>query len=332
MNRSQSHDSQVACLADLEPLAEARMSEPLRDYVGGGGMDEHTLAANCASFDRFIFIPRYLKDVTKVNTRTTCLGKQVAFPLGISPSAMHQLHHPDGEVATARAAAKKGVNMILSTYANCSVHDVAAPLVAAGQALSQQLSKVVDEDINDRILDRAQAAGATAVFLTIDCPTLGRRLRDVRCNFTLPPGTQLPSFPPDLDVMAVGGSTARTAYDASLTWDGLKQVKQRVHSRGLQLWLKGVLSPADASLAVEAGVDGILVSNHGGRQLDGSLSTLDALPGVVAAVAGRIPVHLDGGIRRGSDIFKALALGADHVWIGSSSLSARWTSFNFFFP
>lgn len=192
------------------------------------------------------------------------------------------------------------------------------PLLAANQALGQQLSKVVDESINDRILDRAQQAGAKAVYLTIDCPWLGRRLRDVRCNFALPEEMSLPSFPPDSskDIMGVGNSSDRTKYDATLTWTNLQSFKHRVHSRGLQLWLKGVLSSEDARLAVEAGVDGILVSNHGGRQLDGALSTLDALPGVVAAAHGRIPVHLDGGIRRGSDIFKALALGAEHVWIG----------------
>lgn len=209
--------------------------------------------------------------------------------------------------------------MILSTYANRTVAEVSEPLLAVNQALGQQLSKVVDESINDQILNRAQQAGAKAVYLTIDCPWLGRRLRDVRCNFALPPGMPFPSFPADLDgLLGAGNSCDRTRYDASLTWTSLRSFKDRAHSRGLQLWLKGVLSSEDANLGVQAGVDGILVSNHGGCQLDDALSTLDALPGVVAAVQGRIPVHLDGGIRRGSDIFKALALGAEHVWIGGS--------------
>ncbi|PWN91044.1 FMN-dependent alpha-hydroxy acid dehydrogenase [Acaromyces ingoldii] len=315
MNRGKSYDDKVFCIADLEANALGRLPRATADYINGGSMLHETLRANNEAYDRYVFVPRYFKDVRKVDTTTVCLGKKVAFPVGISPSAMHSLCHQDAEVATARAAAERGINMILSTYTNTPVDVVAGEL--GGMALGQQLSKVLDEGINQSIIDNAEAAGASALFVTVDCPWLGRRLGDYRNSFAPPTDMPFPSFPTDVDIHNLSTADQRIAYDADLSWEKVRALKGRTK---MQIWLKGILSPIDAAMAVEAGVDGILVSNHGGRQLDGAISTLEALPAIVEAVAGRVPVHIDGGIRRGSDIFKALALGAQHVWLGRTVL------------
>lgn len=316
MNRAKTYDDKVFCIDDLEKEAQDKLSPMVRDFYSGGSMDLNTLTENKTSFDRYRLRPRIMVDVTKVDTTTNCLGSDVAFPLGLSPSANHGLAHSDGEIATSRAASKKKINMTLSSWSNTHSRDVANEGKGSGMSYAQQLCVVKDEPTNMSIIKNAENAGYKALFVTVDCPWLGRRLNEMRNTFSLPPNLSFPNYP-FITQRSMVSDDDRTQYDASITWGYIQELKQKT---SMQIWLKGILTAEDAELAVNAGADGILVSNHGGRQLDGAMSTLEALPEVVAAVNGRIPVHIDGGIRRGSDIFKALALGADYCWIGRVAL------------
>lgn len=316
MNRAVTYDERIHCIADLEKAANEILTPMARDFISGGSMDLQTLGENKATYDRYKLRPRVMVDVTSVDTTTTCLGSNVAFPLGISPSANHGMAHPDAELGTSRAAAKKGVNMILSSWTNSSPKDVAKQGENSGIAYAHQLSVVMDEPTNMSIIKNAEECGYKALFISVDCPWLGRRLNEMKNSFTVPLHLKYPCYP-WIDSTNMVSDDIRTQYDASLTWDYIRQLKKKTN---MQIWLKGILTAEDAALAVDAGADGILVSNHGGRQLDGAMSTLEALPDIVEAVKGRIPVHIDGGIRRGSDIFKALALGADYCWIGRIAL------------
>ena len=229
---------------------------------------------------------------------------------------MHGLAHQDAEIASSRAASNFGINMILSTYSNTSIEDVINQSNGRN-SYCQQLSIVKDNSINMSIINRAEKAGYQAIFLTIDCPYLGRRLNEYKNNFSLPKHLKFPNLPYNDEEGDMTNGVTSLEYDNRLDWEDIKRFKEKTKC---EIWLKGILTAEDALLAVESGVDGILVSNHGGRQLDHVMSSLDTLPEIVEAVNGRIPVHLDGGIRRGSDIFKALALGASHVWIGRTVL------------
>lgn len=312
MNRAKNYDDKVHCIADLEKVANENLEPMARDFYSGGSMDLGTVRENQSSYDKYRLRPRVMVDVSNVDTTTTCLGAKVAFPLGFSPAANHGMAHPDAELGTSRAAAKKGVNMILSSWSNSSSKDVIDQGKNSGNAYGQQLSVVKHDPTNMSIIKNAEACGYKALFVSVDCPWLGRRLNEMKNDFRLPDHLNFPSYPWIKSDNMVSDDD-RTQYHPSLKWDSIRYLKTKTT---MQIWLKGILTPEDAALAVEAGADGILVSNHGGRQLDGAMSTLDALPDVVEAVAGRIPVHIDGGIRRGSDIFKALALGADHCWVG----------------
>lgn len=312
MNRAITYDDKVHCINDLEIEANKKLSPMVRDFFGGGSMDLNTVRENKSAYDRYSLRPRVMVDVTEVDTSTTCLGNKVAFPLGFSPSANHGLAHPDAERGTSRAAAKKGINMALSSWTNTPPREVVEQGKEAGISYAHQLSAIKDEEVTMSIIRNAEAAGFKAIFLSVDCPLLGRRLNEMKNTFTLPADCTFPCYP-----FIKGGDMVsddiRTQYETNITWPYIRELKKKTK---LEIWLKGILTGEDAEMAVNAGADGIIVSNHGGRQLDGALSTLDALPDVVASVNGRIPVHIDGGIRRGSDIFKALALGADHCWVG----------------
>ncbi|EIM22812.1 FMN-dependent alpha-hydroxy acid dehydrogenase [Wallemia mellicola CBS 633.66] len=310
MNRPTKCNPSITCISDLEKASYCKLNKTVAEYYNEGSMDLITLRDNTAVYDRYKLRPRVLRNLTNLDTSTMCLGSRVSFPLGISPTAMQGLAHPGRELATSRAASKMGVNMCLSTYTNTSSEDVIAQS-NGGNSYAQQLSIMKDNSINMEIIKGAEKAGYKAIFLTIDCPYLGRRLNEYRNQFKLPEHLTLPNLPVEDGNMVTRDE--RLEYDDQLDWEGIARFKNSTHC---EIWLKGILTAEDAMLAVEAGVDGIIVSNHGARQLDGSCSTLDALPEVVGAVGGRIPVHLDGGIRRGTDIFKAIALGAQHVWIG----------------
>lgn len=312
MNRAVAYDPNIHCIADLEKAAMEKLPPMVRDFYSGGSMDLHTLEGNQKAFDSYRLRPRVMIDVTEVDTSIDCLGSNVAFPLGIAPAANHGLAHPDAELGTSRAAAKKRVNMGLSSWSNVHSKDVAKAGEGSGISYGQQLCVVKHEPTNLSIIKNAEEAGYKALFLTVDCPWLGRRLNEMKNSFGLPPHLGFPNYP-FIKAKGMVSDDDRTQYAADLTWSYVRELKQKTT---MQIWLKGILTAEDAINAVEAGADGILVSNHGGRQLDGAMCTLEALPEIVEAVKGRVPIHIDGGIRRGSDIFKALALGADYCWIG----------------
>ncbi|KAH8895673.1 (S)-2-hydroxy-acid oxidase [Thozetella sp. PMI_491] len=317
-NRGANWDADVHSIRDLMELGSKKMPKMYRDYFNEGAMDLVTLRDNEEAYNRYKIIPRILVNVDDIDMSTTIFGTKVALPLGFSPAAMHKLAHPDGELATSRAAAKFRICMGLSSYATESLENVAAQ--GLGNPYVMQLCVLRDRQITIQMLQRAEKAGYKAIFLSVDTPLLGRRLNEYRNNFTLPEGLEWPNLLSDGkselsgDEKADGGKTDRNDFDPSLDWN-YAIPWLRKHTK-LQLWLKGVYNPDDVSMAIRYGLDGVVISNHGGRQLDGVPATLDALRVCAPAAAGKIPITVDGGIRRGTDIFKALALGASHCFVG----------------
>ena len=290
-------------LREYEPLARQKLPKEAYDFIAGGTEDEVTVAENAAAFRRVQLRPRVLIDVANVDTSTPVLGQRVAFPVLLAPVGGQRLAHPDGELASARAAAATGTVFVLSTTATCSIEDVAA---AADGPKWFQLYLWGGRPVGERLVKRAEAAGYSAVCLTVDSPRLSKRERDLRNG----PEFFAQWLPKNL----VGEMDLRNAgHNPSVTWDDVDWLRSIT---SLRVVLKGIVTAEDARIAIEHGVDGIVVSNHGGRQLDGAIATLDALPEVVEAAAGRCEVLLDGGVRRGTDVLKALALGARAVRIG----------------
>ncbi|MEU8184697.1 alpha-hydroxy acid oxidase [Micromonospora sp. NPDC049047] len=275
-----------------------------QDFVEGGAGPERTLAANERAFARRWIVPRVLRATGERDLRVTVADTSLAAPVLVAPTAFHRLAHPDGEVATARGAAAAGTAMVVSMAATQPVEEIAA----AGGTLWFQLYPQPDSDFTEYVVKRAESAGCRALVVTVDSPVFGRRERDLRNGFTdLPPGYACENM------RDATGRVRSIAMDPTAGWDRIAWLRGVT---GLPILLKGILHPADARLAVEYGVAGVIVSNHGGRQLDGTIPTLDALPAVVAAVAGQIPVLLDGGVRGGTDVLIALALGAAGVLVG----------------
>jgi 4-hydroxymandelate oxidase len=309
-------------VADYETLARGRLERSAWDYYAGGSGDERTLADNCAAFDRISLRPRVLVDVSRIDTSTRVLDTPLPIPVLLAPTAFNRLACDEGELAAARAAGAAGTVMICSTLSTCRLEDVAA---TATGPLWFQLYVYKDRSMTRDLLARAEDAGYRALVLTVDTPLLGRRYRDARNGFVLPQGLSMRNFEAAMsDAARWGAHTSFAAYvhdlfDASLTWDAVAWLRDQTR---LPLLVKGIMTAEDARLAIERGVNGIVVSNHGGRQLDGAPATIDVLAEVVEAVEGRVEVLLDGGIRRGTDILKALALGARAVCIGRPYLWA----------
>ena len=306
-------------VADFEALARERMERGAFDYCAGGAGDERTLAMNVQAFDRYVFRPRVLVDARQVDTSTTVLGQPLPAPIMLAPTALQRLAHPEGERATARAAQPIGTVFVLSTVASTSIEDVAA---AANGPRWFQLYVYKDPAITREMVQRAEQAGYRALVLTVDTPRLGRRERDARNEFALPEGIEPANFTAmhqqaSANALKAGHSPfaaqVSELFDPSLDWEKVAWLKS---ISKLPLLLKGVVTPEDARLAVQAGVAGIIVSNHGGRQLDGTEATIVALPRVAEAVAGAVPVMMDGGIRRGAHVLTALTLGAQAVFVG----------------
>jgi 4-hydroxymandelate oxidase len=296
----------IVRLSEFEALAKAAMEPAAYDYIAGGSWDEISLAENDAAWLRRRLRPRVLVDVSTVDPSTTLLGAPTALPLAIAPMAIHGVAHRDGEVATARAAAAAGVPFILSTMSSRSIEDVAA--AAPDGTRWFQLYLQGDPDASRSLVERAEAAGFGAIVLTVDLPVLGYRERDLHSGFELP---------------ALGNFTeARPTHRGvwkTWTWDDLAEIRRW---STLPLVLKGILTAEDGRLAVEHGVDCVVVSNHGARQLDRVPAPVDVLAEVVAVTRGRAEVWVDGGVRRGLDLAIALALGARGVLIGRPILWA----------
>ncbi|HVL66813.1 MAG TPA: alpha-hydroxy acid oxidase [Vicinamibacterales bacterium] len=303
-------------LDDFESIARERLERSAYDYYAGGSGDERTLAANREAFARIPLRPRVLVDVSAIHTGTSVLGQPLDFPVMLAPTAFNRLAHPDGEKAAARAAGASGTVMIGSTLSTCTLEEVAE---AATGPLWFQLYVYKDRAMTQELVARAEAAGYRALVLTVDTPLLGRRYRDVRNRFVLPDGLSMRNFEAAMTNAARWGAHSSFAayvhdlFDASLSWDVVAWLRAQTR---LPIVIKGVLTAEDAALAVDAGARAVVVSNHGGRQLDGAPAAIEALPEVVDACAGRVEVLMDGGVRRGSDVLKALAYGARAVCIG----------------
>jgi isopentenyl diphosphate isomerase/L-lactate dehydrogenase-like FMN-dependent dehydrogenase len=300
---------------EYEALAEERLEAGVFGYYAGGAGDEWTLRANEAAFRRWVLRPRVLVDVSSVTTATTVLGTDVSMPILVAPTAFHRLAHPDGELATARAAAAAGTIMCLSTLATTGAAEVAESV--PGGPRWYQLYWHPDRGLTKAIVEEAAAAGFKAIVLTVDLPVLGNRERDLRTGFTLPDGI-VPAFARTAAYAASQGSEVLGwRVDPTLTWRDLEWLRGL---SDLPLLIKGILTAEDALLAAEHGCAGVVVSNHGGRQLDGVPAALDALPEVVDAVADRLEILVDGGVRRGTDVVMARALGAKAVLVGRAVL------------
>jgi isopentenyl diphosphate isomerase/L-lactate dehydrogenase-like FMN-dependent dehydrogenase len=294
---------------DYEALAAGRLDPGAFEFFAGGAGDEWTLRENVEAFRRWVLRPRVLVDVSDPSTATTVLGHEVSMPLLVAPVAFQRVAHPDGEVGMARAARAAGTAMCLSTMATATPAEVAA----TGVTRFFQLYVFRDEGMTRNLVEQARAEGFDVLVLTVDAPVLGRRERDFRTGFTLPPDVSVAS-------LGRGGLTpveTTELFSPAVSW---KDVERFASWAGLPVVVKGLLTAEDAVLACEHGAGGIVVSNHGGRQLDGVPATIDALPEVVEAVDGRVEVLVDGGVRRGADVVRALALGARAVLAGRAPL------------
>ncbi|KAF5180155.1 L-lactate dehydrogenase [Thalictrum thalictroides] len=300
-------------VSEFQELAKQALPKMFYDFYSGGAEDQYTLRENIEAFSRIMFQPRVLVDVSCINLSTTILGYKISSPIMVAPTGMHKLAHPEGEVATARAAAACKTIMVLSFSSTCTVEEVAS---SCNAIRFFQVYVHRRRDISAVLVQRAERCGYKAIVLTADTPRLGRREADIKNKMISP---QLKNFEGLLstEVVSEKGSKlaafANGALDPSLSWKDIAWLKSITN---LPILIKGVLTAEDAVKAVEVGVAGIIVSNHGGRQLDYVPATISVLEEVVQAVGGRIPVLFDGGIRRGTDVFKALALGAQAVLIG----------------
>ncbi|XXG66033.1 hypothetical protein AAC387_Pa05g3589 [Persea americana] len=335
---------EITNVMEYEAIAKEKLPKMVYEYYASGAEDQWTLQENRNAFSRILFRPRILIDVTKIDMTTTVLGFKISMPIMIAPTAMQKMAHPEGEYATARAASAAGTIMTLSTWATSSVEEVAS----TGPGIRFfQLYVYKDRNVVAQLVRRAERAGFKAIALTVDTPRLGRREADIKNRFTLPPYLTLKNFEGlNLGKMDKTNDSGLTSYvagqvDQSLSWklnerEGIsdegslqlfaalregrvtqmKDVKWLQTITHMPILVKGVMTAEDTRIAIQAGAAGIIVSNHGARQLDYVPATINCLEEVVKAAQGRVPVFLDGGVRRGTDVFKALALGASGIFIG----------------
>jgi 4-hydroxymandelate oxidase len=304
-------------LADLADLARESLPEMAWGYYADGARDQVTLAENPAAWQSLRFRPRMLMEVEKRSLMARVLGRPQPWPLVVAPMAFQGMAHPEGEVATARAAGLSGAPMVCSTLSNKPIEEVCA---ASSQPTWFQLYVYRDRGASKALIQRAEAAGVKALVLTVDCPILGTREGDIRRGFHLPEGlicanlsgTSGEALPPIAKESGLGAYVA-SLIEPNLGWKDIAWLRGITD---LPILLKGVLHPEDARIAAEHQVAGVVVSNHGGRQLDSAITTAQALDEIQQATGGRIELHVDGGIRRGGDVLKAMALGAKAVWLG----------------
>lgn len=338
------HDLSVLTIRELELISRDCMDKQTRDYYNEGADDGSTVAENSAAYQKYRIRPRVLRNISSIDTSVSVFGQRNASPFGVAPTAMQCLAHEVGELGTARACKSAGIVMGLSSFATSTLEDVARE--SGDNANVLQLYLFEERGHSLKLIQRARKAGYKAVLLTVDTPMLGRRNEEIRNKFTLPAHLRIANFSEEEEEVEMEGVGEKRPKlkERSNSSAGYHDGEKRVQPKGpitfhthaanptlsweesipwlkqvcgdMQVWVKGIATAEDALLALHHGCDGIVVSNHGGRQLNGAMATIDALPEVVEAVKGKIPVHVDGGIRHGSDIFKALALGADFVWIG----------------
>ncbi|CAH3122285.1 unnamed protein product [Porites lobata] len=324
--------TEPVCLEDFESYARQNLPNHAFEFFAGGANEETTIRENVEAFKRLRIRPRVLCGISEVDLSTTVLGEKVSLPIGIAPTATQKLAHPDGEQATAKAASKAGTCMILSCVGSTSLEDVAT--MAPESVKWLQLYVLSSQEMTKKIVKRAEKEGYKAIVMTVDATVRGKRQKDVRNHsFLLPHLMNIPNVDPakmadakrssDFEKNKQRGSGfafdnfAKTLFNKSITFETIDWLKSITK---LPVLVKGILTADDARKAVQHGVDGIIVSNHGGRQLDCVPATIDVLPEIVDAVNGKVEVYVDGGIRLGTDVFKALALGARAVFIGRPAI------------
>ena len=321
MDSTSTHSSLICNVNDFQKLAKKKLPKELYEYLASGTDDEQTLAENRSAFKGWYLRPRVLRPVSQIDTSTNLFGQTLHVPFFTSPAGVMTIcDNEHGECATARACGRIGTMFGLSQHATRSIETVAQGAPNTNKWYQCYILK--DRAWTQTLLQRAIKAGYQGIFLTVDSPRFGYREADARNGFNaLPPPHRLENYQGNqLDLTynakqhAAWDQNTEQMFDTSITWEDVKWVKQQCG--GLPLVIKGIMTAEDAALAVQSGADGVMVSNHGGRQLDGCLASIDALPEVVAEVQGRVPVLIDGGFQRGTDILKALALGATAVGIG----------------
>lgn len=327
----------ITTIEDLRVLAKKRVPRMFYDYADAGSWTESTYRANTEDFAKIKFRQRVAVNLENRSTKSVMIGEEVSMPVALAPTGLTGMQHADGEILAARAAEKFGVPFTLSTMSICSIEDVAAN---TSRPFWFQLYVMRDRAFIERLIERARAARCSALVLTLDLQVLGQRHKDIRNGMTAPPkmtvanmlnlmtkprwvmgilGTQRRGFgnivghASDVSDMSSLSSWTSQQFDPALSWDDVEWIKRRW---GGKLIIKGIMDPEDARLALDSGADALIVSNHGGRQLDGAQSSIEALPAIVDEVGQRIEVHMDGGIRSGQDVIRALALGAKGVYIG----------------
>ncbi len=332
----------ITNIEDLRILAQKRVPRMFYQYADSGSWTESTYRANESDFDKILFRQRVAINMENRTTRTTMIGENVAMPVAIAPTGLTGMQHADGEILAARAAKKFGIPFTLSTMSICSIEDVAAG--TGNHPFWFQLYVMRDRDFIERLIDRAKAAHCSALMLTLDLQIIGQRHNDLRNGLSAPPkltianmlnmmtkprwglgmlGTPRRQFGnivghvKDVENMGSLAEWTSRQFDPALSWNDVEWIKKRW---GGKLILKGIQDVEDAQLAVDSGADALIVSNHGGRQLDGAPSSISALPAIVDAVGRKIEVHMDGGIRTGQHVLKAVALGAKGTYIGRAHL------------
>jgi L-lactate dehydrogenase (cytochrome) len=333
--------AQPLTIEDLRVMAKRRVPRMFYDYADSGAWTESTYRANETDFAKIKLRQRVAVDMTNRTLESTMVGQTVSMPVALAPTGLTGMQHADGEILAARAAHKAGVPFTLSTMSICSLEDIANHV---GQPFWFQLYVMKDRDFIARLVQRAKTAGVTALVLTLDLQILGQRHKDIRNGLSAPPkptianlinlvtkprwclkmldtprrgfGNIVGHVTGVADMSSLSSWTA-SQFDPALSWDDVKWIKDLW---GGKLIIKGILDPEDAEMAVQSGADALIVSNHGGRQLDGALSSIEALPAIVEAVGGRMEILFDGGIRSGQDVIKALALGAHGTFIGRAFL------------
>jgi len=327
----------ITTIEDLRVLAKRRVPRMFYDYADAGSWTESTYRANEEDFAKIKFRQRVAVNLANRSLKSTMVGQDVAMPVALAPTGLTGMQHADGEILAARAAEKIGVPFTLSTMSICSIEDVAA---RTSKPFWFQLYVMKDREFINRLIDRAKAAQCSALVLTLDLQVLGQRHKDLRNGMTAPPKLTIPTMinlatkprwcwnilrtprrqfgnivghATSVSDMSSLSSWTSQQFDPALSWDDVAWIKDRW---GGKLIIKGIMDPEDARLAVKSGADALIVSNHGGRQLDGAQSSIGALPAIVAEVGSQIEVHMDGGVRSGQDVIRALALGAKGVYIG----------------
>ncbi|XP_006900378.1 PREDICTED: hydroxyacid oxidase 2 [Elephantulus edwardii] len=298
------------CLADFQAHAREHLSKSTWDFIDGGADDCFTRDDNIAAFKRIRLRPRFLRDVSQVDIKTTIQGEQISAPICIAPTGFHSLAWPDGEMSTARAAQAADICYITSTFASCTFEEI---VTAAPRGLRWfQVYPYPNRELNKQLIQRVESLGFKALVMTLDVPTSGNRRQDTRNKLDLKTILLRKDlrFPEERHIAS---DLQMSPFDASFCWKDLSWFQGITQ---LPIILKGILTKEDAELAVKHNVQGIIVSNHGGRQLDDVAASIDALTEVVTAVQGKMEVYLDGGIRSGNDVLKALALGAKCVFLG----------------